>query len=122
MSEEDLDFEISFYEELIRDKPDFVDVLVALGNAYTRKGLFAKGLEVDLKLVGLRPDDAVARYNLACDYSLLKMTDECLRSLEEALRLGYRDFAHMESDPDLEHARQDPRYRDLIAAHRAGGS
>lgn len=118
MNEDDLDFEISFYEELIKGKPDFIDVLVALGNAYTRKGLFAKGLEVDLSLVELKPDDPVAHYNLACDYSLLKRAEECLCSLEKAIRLGYRDFGYMKADPDLEYIRQDARYRDLIAANR----
>jgi tetratricopeptide (TPR) repeat protein len=116
--EEDLDFEISFYEDLVRDKPDFVDALILLGDAYTKKGLYEKGLETDLKLSGLRPDDPVVHYNLACDYSLLRKDDRCLEALEKALKLGYREFKFMNKDPDLAHIRQNARYNELISKYR----
>ena len=116
--EEDLDFEISFYEDVIKDKPDLVTALIVLGDAYTQKGLYEKGLEVDLRLTKLKPKDATVHYNLACDYSLLRRADECLATLEKALKLGYRAFSHMMKDPDLDHIRKDPRYAALIAAYR----
>ena len=46
--EENLDFEISFYEKLIKENSNFTDALVALGDAYTKKGLYEKGLDVDI--------------------------------------------------------------------------
>ena len=45
--EEDLDFEISFYEKLLRKNPDFTNALVALGDAYTRRGRYSEGLAID---------------------------------------------------------------------------
>lgn len=116
--DEDLDFEISFYEDIIRDKPDLVDALVVLGDAYTKKGLYEKGLEVDLRLSRLKPKDATVHYNLACDYSLLKKSDECFGALEKAIKLGYRAFAHMTKDPDLDYVRQDSRYAALVAKYK----
>ena len=75
-SEELLEFEISFYEKLLTAYPDFIDVLIPLANAYTRRGLHEKGLEVDRRLTELRQDDPLAWYNLACSYSLLTRIDE----------------------------------------------
>lgn len=116
--EEDLDFEISFYEDIVKDKPDFVDALILLGDAYTKKGEDGRALAVDLRLSALRPDDPVIHYNLACDYSVLENADRCFEILEKAIKLGYRDFRYMEKDPDLSYARQDPRYGELLSRYR----
>lgn len=117
---DDLDFEISFYEALIKDKPDFVDALIPLANAYTKRGLYKKGLEVDKRLVGLRPDDEMVHYNLACSYSLLGNIDLALKTLEKAMELGYRDFNWMEKDKDLENLRNDKRYKELLLRFKKG--
>lgn len=108
-----LDFEIFFYEGLIKENPNYADALVPLGDAYTKRGLYEKGLEVDLKLVKLRPLDPIVHYNLACSYSLSKKTDLALSALEKAIRLGYSDFEFMNKDPDLENVKRDSRYLTL---------
>jgi tetratricopeptide (TPR) repeat protein len=120
--QEDLNFEISFYEKLLRQNPDFVNALIALGDAYTKKGCYKEGLKIDQRLVKLKPDDPTVYYNLACSYSLLKMADVSLSALRKAILLGYRDFAFMQKDPDLEFIRRDPRYKELLFKHskRAG--
>lgn len=115
---EDLDYEISFYEDLIKSHPDYIDALVLLGDAYTKKAMHRKALEVDLKLALLCPDDPTVHYNLACDYSLLKDADRCIATLDKAIGLGYRDFRHMMKDPDLAHARSDKRFGELVAKFR----
>ena len=114
---EDLDFQIGFYEGLLQKKPDFAQALVVLGEIYTRKGFIEKGLEADRKLVGLRPDDPVAHYNLACDYSLLKMPEQSLQALQASLHLGYRDFSWLEKDEDLNFVRQDERFHKLVSRY-----
>lgn len=111
---EDLDFEISFYENLLKEHPNFLDALIALGDVYTKRGRYKEGLKVDLKLVKLKPDDPVFHYNLACSYSLLKDACLCLKTLKKAIYRGYNDFAFMEKDPDLEFIRKDPDYRELL--------
>ncbi len=118
MVEDDIDFEISFYEDVLKASPDLVNALVLLGDAYTQKGLYEKGLEMDLRLAALRPDDATVHYNLACDYSLLKRADLCIQTLEKALTLGYRAYKHMERDADLDFIRADSRYRELLLKYR----
>ena len=116
-SREDLDFEISFYEKLIRKKPDFVDALIALGNACTKSGRYKEGLKIDHKLLKLKPSDPIIHYNLACSYTLLNKSDLCLWALEKALHLGYCDFAFIEADPDLEFIRKDTRYKELLSRY-----
>ena len=111
---EDLDFQIRFYEGLLKENPDFIDALIALGDVYTKKGRYTEGLKIDQRLVELKPDDPIAHYNLACSYSLLKIADSCLKALEKAIQLGYLEFDYMEEDPDLEFIRQDPRFKELI--------
>ena len=111
---EDLDFEIEFYERVIERSPDCVDVLMALGDDYTKAGRYREGLEIDLKLAKLRANDPIVHYNLACSHSLLGQIDEALEALRRAIDLGYRDFAHMQRDPDLENLRRDPRYLALL--------
>lgn len=118
MVEDDIDFEISFYEDVLKASPDLINALVLLGDAYTQKGLYEKGLEMDLRLVALRSSDATAHYNLACDYSLLKRPDLCLETLEKAFRLGYRAYKHMERDTDLDYIRSDPRYGELLLKYK----
>ena len=112
---QNLNFQISFYEELVKETPDFTDALIALGDAYTKAGRHKEGLGIDQRLVKLKPQDAVIRYNLACSYSLLEVSDLCLVSLEKALGLGYCEFDFMEQDQDLEFIRMDPRYRELLS-------
>ena len=114
-----LDFEIAFYEKLLTAYPDFVDVLVPLGNSYTRRGLYEKGLAVDLRLIQLRSEDTLTWYNLACSYSLLNRVDEALDALQRAVSLGYADVDYLRKDPDLSNVRRSPKYNAFLEATAA---
>ena len=109
-----LEFEVGFFEAVIRGEPDHIGALEALGNAYTRIGRIEDGLRIDRRLVRLLPHNAVAHYNLACSLSLAGEVEEALDALERAIRLGYSDFEYLERDPDLANVRQHRRYRVLI--------
>ena len=109
-----LDFELDFFSAILQRYPDYVDVLRVLGNLLTLKGRYAEGLQVDRRLVQLRPTDALAHYNLACSYALLKRSDQALKTLRRAVELGYRDFRYMREDRDLDAIRHDPRFRQLL--------
>lgn len=109
-----LEFEISFYEKLVHAYPDFVDALVPLADAYTRRGLHDKGLQLDLRLTQLRSTDPMAWYNLACSYSLLHRIDDALEALRLALERGYSDLEFLGKDPDLADVRRSPKFRQLL--------
>lgn len=121
---EDVNFQIEFYEGILRDKPDFVEALVALGEIYTKKGLYVRGLKVDRRLAQLKPKNPIIHYNLACSFSLLGDIANAILALKRAIRLGYDDFVFMNSDPDLANLRGDRRFRDLLkkkSKKRSGG-
>ena len=109
-----LDFELDFFAGVLGRHPEYVDALRAHGNNLTLKGRYADGLELDKRLIQLRPQDALAHYNLACSFSLLKRPEPALKTLRRAVELGYRDFRYMREDRDLDLIRHDPRFRQLL--------
>ena len=112
-SRRELDIEIEFMEGLVRRDPDYVDALQILGERYTQRGRFAEGLKVDERLAHLVPGDSLVFYNLACSYSLTDQFEHAAFALEQALNLGYRDFAWLAKDPDLKKFRQQPAYDEI---------
>ncbi len=66
----------------------------------------------------IQPDDQLTLYNLACAYALSGKKEEALRELRAAVEAGFDDVEHIESDPDLESLRGDPRYKDLVRTLR----
>lgn len=111
---EDLDFQMAFYEGILKENPGFVEALIALGEIYTKKGLYEKGLRVDKKLSKLRPDNPIIHYNLACSLSLLGNVADSFKTLKRAIDLGYDDIAFMKNDPDLSNLRSDKRFWGLL--------
>ena len=114
MKQEPPDFEISFFEGLVEKDPNFVDALIPLADEYTRRGLYEKGLEIDIRLAGLCQDDPIVYYNLACSYALIGDLDKSIASLQKSIRLGYSDFAHLKKDADLKILQDDPRFVKLL--------
>lgn len=109
-----IEFELEFFEQILRRVPDYPEILRAQASNLTAKGLIKEGLKVDQRLVALRPGDPTAHYNLACRYALLKRPDLALSTLRHAIELGYRDFRYMIQDRDLDSLRKDPRFGALL--------
>jgi len=116
------DFEVRFYEDVLRKDPCEESSLIMLGHMYTRRGQYEKGLEIDRRLVRLRPQDPIAFYNLACSLSLLGRIDEAFEALEQAVAKGYREVDHLMSDSDLASLRRDPRFEPFCRRLRLLGS
>ena len=110
----DPEFEINFFESVLRRDPSYVAVVEMLGGLYTRQGRIADGLRMDRKLVKLQPANATAHYNLACSLALSKRKTDALRELRRAVKLGYRDFDWMQQDPDLEQLKHLPEFQKLL--------
>ena len=111
----DPEFEIGFFESVLRRSPHDAQVVELLGGLYTRLGRIADGLKMDRKLVRLQPDDPTAHYNLACSLALSQRRAHALRVLRRAIQLGYRDFDWMQQDPDLEAIKAHPQFQALLA-------
>jgi tetratricopeptide (TPR) repeat protein len=110
----DHEFEINFFESILKRDPAYTEVIEILGGLYTKHGRVADGLRMDRKLVRLLPANATAHYNLACSLALVKRKADALRSLRQAVELGYRDFDWMQQDPDLEALKNDPSFLALL--------
>jgi hypothetical protein len=111
---EDLDFQMMFYEGVLRRRSDYIEVLIALGEIYTRKGFYDKGLAVDRKLSVLRPENPIVFYNLACSLSLVGDVVNSLEAIKRAVGLGYNDFQYLTQDPDLTNLRRDVRFEKYL--------
>ena len=109
-----LDFDIGMHEFVHEKHPDDIEVMAKLAELYTKAGRLNEGLAIDLKLVAQEPTNPYYHYNLACSYSLLNSIEDSLDELELAIRLGYSDADHMNSDPDFENIKETPRFRSLL--------
>lgn len=110
----DYEFEIGFFEAVLKRDPTYTDVIEILGGLYTKHGRVTDGLRMDRKLVRLLPLNATAHYNLACSLALVKRTTDALKSLRQAVELGYRDLDWMQQDPDLEGLKDHPSFVALL--------
>lgn len=110
----DHEFDMAFYESVLRRDPSYADVIEILGGLYTKHGRIADGLKMDRKLVKLQPRNPTAHYNLACSLALAKRKSDALRTLQHAVELGYKDLDWMQQDPDLEELKDQPAFAALI--------
>jgi hypothetical protein len=111
----DPEFDIRFFESVLRRAPSYTSVIEILGGLYTRQGRIADGLRMDRKLVRLQPSNATAHYNLACSLALSKRKSAALLELRRAIQLGYDDFDWMQQDPDLEILKHNTQFQALLA-------
>ena len=108
------EFEIKFFEGVVERRPDYVDALIPLAAAYTRKGRVRDGLAVDRKLSRLLREDPLTHYNLGCSYALTGQKKRALAAIRKALRLGYRDIRHLKEDQDLKNIHNEPEFKTLL--------
>jgi tetratricopeptide (TPR) repeat protein len=109
------DFEITFFESVLRRDPKYTEVIEILGELYTRTGRIEDGLRMDRRLVRLLPDNPNAYYNLACSLALKKRPSEAMNNLQKAISLGYNDFDWLMQDPDLENLKNLPAFEKLLS-------
>ncbi len=110
----DPEFEMRFFESVLKRDPAYTEVVEILGGLYTKHGRIADGLRMDRKLVKLLPQNATAHYNLACSLALSKRNTDAIRSLHQAIQLGYTDLDWMQQDPDLDGLKQHPGFTALL--------
>ena len=109
-----IEFELDFFAALLERRPEFVEALKAHAKNLALARRHHDGVQYDRRITRLRPQDALARYNLACSLALIRHHDDALTELRRAVELGYRDFAFMMKDRDLDAIRRDPRFRALL--------
>jgi tetratricopeptide (TPR) repeat protein len=110
-----IDFEIEFFERILSRDPNYVEVLMNLGDLFTKKGCHRRALQVDVRLARLCSKNPEVFFNLACSHALLNHTVDALEALRQAVGLGFSDLDHLIADPDLASVRAHPGFQRLIA-------
>jgi tetratricopeptide (TPR) repeat protein len=108
------DFEIEFYERILNRVPNYVEVLICLGELFSDKKLYRRALKVDQRLALLRPRNATVHFNLACTLSRLKKKRRALAVLNKAVELGFSDITSLLDDPDLDALRNIPQFQAIL--------
>ena len=109
-----IDFEIDFFERILSRDPNYTDVLLQLGELFSRKRWHRRALQVDQRLAQLHPRDPFVLYNLGCSYAVLNRSSEAIAALRSAIQSGYADFEHMRDDHDLDSLRPNPEFIRLL--------
>lgn len=110
----DPEFEIKFFETVLRRNRNYAAVIEILAGLYTKQGRIEDGLRMDRRLVRLQPHNATAHYNLACSLALVRRNTAALRALQQAVDLGYDDLEWMKQDPDLDALKHRPEFLALM--------
>ena len=116
-SGQQVEFEIEFFRRVLQRHPEHLDVLRRQAQLLASAGQRLVGLGCDRRLAAVLPTDPEVRYHLACSLAAVGKSEEAIRTLIEAVELGYRDFDHLESDPDLESLHEHRLYQALLRGH-----
>jgi tetratricopeptide (TPR) repeat protein len=90
-----------------------IDIHLALAWCYKRTDQLKKAIESLEQALGVDPSAAILHYNLACYWSLAKNKRKAIQFLSQALTLD-ENYRHLiDTEPDFDTIRDDPRFRAL---------
>ncbi|TET32211.1 MAG: PDZ domain-containing protein [Planctomycetota bacterium] len=118
-TEEESEEETDDESEPVKKKPTLsaaeVQSLRRKAGQHHQNKEYEKAIELYKKIIEAYPDDSNALYNTACGYSLLDKKAEAVEYLIKAVGAGFVDFAHIETDTDLDNIREEEGYKKLLA-------
>lgn len=86
---------------------------------YTLLGQPDKAHEAIDELMAERAVTKDVAYDYACAYSLMGDTDHALEWMRKAMSLGFRQFEHINRDPDMDNIRHLQSFKDLMTEYRS---
>ena len=86
--------------------------------AYQGLGQYDKAIEMMDSIIAREEDRAGSYYDAACLYSRMDNKQKALEYLEKSLELGYRRFAHIERDQDMDPIRDMEEFKALILKYK----
>jgi clan AA aspartic protease (TIGR02281 family) len=64
-------------------------------------------------------NDSTDYYDYACMYSLMNVKVKAVDYLRKALENGWRDFVHLDNDPDIDNIRNTQEYKSLLIDYKS---
>jgi hypothetical protein len=86
------------------------------------RGEFSIAINMFTTLLSITPNAPTVFYNLACSHARAGSTDEALQALQQAISVGFSDFAHMQADPDLQSVRGCEVYQQMLLSQTDSSS
>lgn len=86
--------------------------------AYWSLGEKEKSIDFMDKVIANDPNNAGNYYDAACLHSRMGELEKAVEFLRVAFEKGYRRFAHMEMDDDLNTIRQMPEFKELVEQYK----
>lgn len=86
--------------------------------AYHALGNDAKAIEIVEAIIARDTTDAGSYYDAACLYSRMNRKNEAMEYLKKAFEHGYKRFAHIEVDYDMDILRDLPEFKELISKYK----
>jgi tetratricopeptide (TPR) repeat protein len=112
-----VDEAISGLKEKLKADPHNTRLLTTMGQYYAQKGDYQNALVSLKQVLELTPEDPSAYYNISCIYARLGKVDESVMWLDRAVKKGFKDWALMKQDHDLDPIRDTEYYRRLMESH-----
>jgi tetratricopeptide (TPR) repeat protein len=105
-----------YFSEAVKAKPNNWSARVNLGIVLAQMGRKAEAIEQYKEVVRNEPDyNPSLYYNIACYYAVEGQLIRGVEWLKKAVSHGYDNWDLIRTDPDLQHLRSLPEYRDLIS-------
>lgn len=86
--------------------------------AYQGLGQYDKAIEMMDTIIARNEDRAGSYYDAACLYARMERKQKALEYLEKSLELGYRRFAHIARDQDLDLIRDMEEFKAMIKKYK----
>jgi tetratricopeptide (TPR) repeat protein len=109
-----VDEDIVRLEQKRMRESDNPDVLQKLAVLYVYKGEKEKALDLLFQLVKIQPDKPDGYYNIACIYAKDKKLDKSIEWLTKSINKGFKNWALLQRDKDLDNLRSTQFYKNLI--------
>ncbi len=111
----------SAFGKLVEVAPKDAQAWHMLGYTLHASGELDKALKAHIKATEFDQTRPVASYNVACVHALQGNKDKAIEWLNKAAEAGFNNVSHLDTDPDMDSLRDDPRYKKAIEAMSAAG-
>ena len=102
------------YKMALHHDKDLNEVYINMSNAYLKGQQYEEAKKTLDVLKTQAPENPHLHYNLACYYSLTHRETASLKALQQSIRLGYKNPADADTDPDLANLRETPEFQEWI--------